>query len=189
MQVENKPKKIGSNDLEYKRHEILQSELTGYLNELEDLANKSIGVEKLDNVKKLVENPAQYLVETYRELYLSSRPLHLDFNMIFENETSVKIAQLDRLQKEFAKVLVKMGSHAPTINAKGIISNVKEANFDIFLDEKKSKHFDALESFLDSLDALKEFQRLDGHFHIARAVNSLQMSNTGLEININHFKK
>jgi hypothetical protein len=189
MSLENKPKKIGSIDYEFKRHEILQSELNGYLNELKELANQSIGDGKVDNVKKLIENPAQYLVETYRQLYLSNRPLHLDFNMIFENETNVKIVHLDRLQKEFSQVLSKMKIHAPTINAVKMTSNVKSESFDIYLDDSKAKHYEALKRFLDSLEALKEFQRLDGYFHIARAVNSLQMSNTGLEISVNDFKK
>jgi hypothetical protein len=189
MSLENKPKKIGSIDYEYKRHEILQSELNGYLNELKELANQSIGIGKVDNVKKLIENPAQYLVEMYRQLYLNNRPLHLDFPMIFENETSVKISQLEALKVKFAKTFKAMSIHSPEINGKGMTSNVKSESFDIYLDNSKAKHYEALKRFLDSLEALKEYQRLDGYFHIARAVNSLQMSNTGLEISVNDFKK
>jgi hypothetical protein len=82
-----------------------------------------------------------------------------------------------------------MKIHSPTINAVKMTSNVKQENFNIYLDDSKANHYDALKRFLDSLDALKEHQRLDGYFHIARAVNYLQMSNVGLEISIHYFKK
>jgi hypothetical protein len=188
MQLKSQ-KKIASDDLEYRNQQNLQLKLDGLLDELKALADQSIGTGKMDNVKNLVENPAQYLVETYRQLYLSNRPLHLDFNMIFENETSVKIVHLDRLQKEFSQVLSKMKIHSPTINAVKMTSNVKQENFNIYLDENKEKHYDLLNTVLKSLEALKEFQRLDGYFHIARAVNYLQMSNIGLEISVDYFKK
>jgi hypothetical protein len=181
--------KIGFDSDSHERFNDLQEDLNGYLSELKQLANQSIGIGKLDNVKSLLENPAKYLVETYRELYLSTRPLHLDFNMIFENETSVKIAQLDRLQKEFAKVLSKMGNHAPTINAKGMTSNVKSESFDIYLNPAKEDHFKALQGLLEAVKVVSQYEQIHVPFNLVRSIGSLYMANTGLEIAIYNFKK
>jgi hypothetical protein len=189
MSVETKAQKIGSNDYEYKRHEILQSELNGYLNELKALANQSIGIGKLDNVKSLLENPAQYLVETYRELYLSTRPLHLDFNMIFENETNVKISQLEALKVKFAKTYKAMSIHSPEINGKAMTSKVKSESFNIYLNPAKEDHFKALQSLLEAVKVVSQYEQIHMPLNLVRSIGSLQMSNTGLEISVNYFKK
>jgi hypothetical protein len=188
MQIDTRVK-IGFDEYNFKRLSDLETDLQNQFSDLKNLADQTIGPGKLDNVKKLVESPADYLVNRYQALWLADRPPHLDFSMIFENETRVKIMLLDEIRNRFQKAFVAMGKYAPTIDAKGIHFNLKENLFNIYLDPVKESHYKALQVVLDSLNALKEFQRLDGYFHIARAVNSLQMSNTGLEININHFKK
>jgi len=109
--------------------------------------------------------------------------------MIFQDDTKVSLIRLKELAFEFWKVHNLMGTHIPTINAKGMTSNVDEENFNIYLSKDKNKHYNALKSFLSSIETLREHTQINGEIHFMRAVPELLMEGLKIKININYFKE
>jgi hypothetical protein len=187
MQIDTRIK-IGFDEYNFKRLSDLETDLQNNFNDLKKLAEQSIGSGKIDNVKKLVESPSDYLVNRYQALWLADRPPHLDFAMIFENETRVKIMLLDEIRNRFQKAFVAMGKYAPTIDAKGLHSNLKKDLFNIYLDEPKKDHYNALETFLAALRDVEQYERINFPINFVRSISSLHMTNQNVEINIQNFK-
>lgn len=183
------PTKIDFNQTNYQRFHNIQDELQKYYDEFMMLADQSLGLNKVDNVKMYLDNPADYLVNRYRTLWLKDRPPHLDFAMIFENETRVTVLRLDQLKSRFWNTHKSLGKYAPTINAKGMTTNIKKEYFNVYLDESKKDHYNALKSFLDSLDKLREYENVQQPVNFVRSINSLIMNNLTPVINTSKFIK
>jgi len=188
MPLEQKTK-IGFDEYNFNRITNLQTELENILSDLKQLSDQSIGVDNCEDFKKLLEGPADYLVGTYSALWLKDKAPHLDRRMIFQDDTKVSLIRLKELAFEFWKVHNLMGTHIPTINAKGMTSNVDEENFNIYLSKDKNKHYNALKSFLSSIETLREHTQINGEIHFMRAVPELLMEGLKIKININYFKE
>lgn len=188
-QQPQKATKIGFDDSNYNRFKQIEDELFTLKDDFVRLSDQSIGVNKLDNVKQLLESPSEYLVNKYQELWLSDRPPHLDFTMIFENETKVKVIRLEDLKRKFWTLYKSLGIHAPTINAKAMTSNLNRSSFDMILDESKKDHYNALKGFLDSLNILEKYSAVNSQVNFIRSIPELKFDNLDIVINTTLFKK
>jgi hypothetical protein len=188
MPLEQKTK-IGFDEYNFNRINNLQTELENILSDLIRLSDQSIGIDNCDDFKKLLESPSDYLVSTYAALWLKDKAPHLDRRMIFQDDTKISLIRLKVLAVEFWKAYNLMGNHIPTINAKGMISNVKKENFNIYLSKDKNKHYNALKSFLSSIESLKKHTQINGEMHIMRAISDLLIESGELKINIQNFKE
>jgi hypothetical protein len=184
------PKVIGHNTSEFERFTALQNDLESLLHEMQEIANQSVGVGKVENVRNLTLDPAAYLVNLYKDLYLSDKPSHLPAVNFFINETGVSLERLNTLKIEFAKVLSKMGNQNPTINAKGMSSGVKFESFNILLRDDKIDHWEDLQTFLAANKQLCTHQITNYPIFIMRAFSSLYMDNNSkLVPDLNQFKQ
>jgi hypothetical protein len=189
VKEQQQPTKIGFDSPNYERFLAIEKDLFLLKDELVMLAEQSIGVGKLDNLKQLLESPGEYLVNKYQELWLSDRPLHLNYVMLFENETRVKIMHLDGLKSRFWTLHNSMSIHAPTINAQAMTSNLSESSFDIILDESKKGHYNALKSFFSSVSQLENYSGNIHKRHFVQAIPELLFDGLDMKINISKFKK
>jgi hypothetical protein len=192
MQVkeqQQQPTKIGFDSPNYERFLAIEKDLFSLKDELVMLSDLSIGIGKLDNLKQLLESPSHYLVTKYQELWLADRAPHLNFEMIFETDTRVKIMRLDDLNSRFWNLHKSMSIHAPTINAKAMTSNLNKDAFDIILDESKKGHYDALKSFFSSVTQLENYSGNIHKRHFVQAIPELLFDGLDMKINISKFKK
>jgi hypothetical protein len=179
-----KNKKIAFNQSEFERHQKMDKELIRCKDSLIELAEQTCGIDKIVDLKKFLNDPAQYLVTLYSSLYLKGRPQHLN-EQIFEAETRISIARIIEAKQRFDEASKASGKFAPTINALGVTSNVNEEAFNIYLDPAKADHYNALQTFIDAFRNLKEFSHVGNESHLMRAVPSLLME--GLEVKINFY--
>jgi hypothetical protein len=189
VKEQQQPTKIGFDSPNYERFLAIEKDLFLLKDELVMLAEQSIGVGKLDNLKQLLESPGEYLVNKYQELWLSDRPLHLNYVMLFENETRVKIMHLDGLKSRFWTLHNSMSIHAPTINAQAMTSNLSESSFDIILDESKKGHYNALKSFFSSVSQLENYSGNIHKRHFVQAIPELLFDGLDMKINTSLFRK
>jgi hypothetical protein len=189
MQVVS-PKVIGHDTPEFERFTGLQNDLQSLLNEMQEIATQSVGVGKVENVRNLTLDPAAYLVNLYKDLYLSDKPSHLPAVNFFVNDTGVSLERLNTLKIEFEKVLSKLGNHKPTINAKGMSSGVKYDNFNILLRPEKAEHWEDLQTFLAANKQLGTHQITNYPIFQVRAFSSLSLDNKSkLVPDLNIFKQ
>jgi hypothetical protein len=187
-QQQQQPTKIGFDDTNYQRYLAIEKDLFSLKDDFVRLSEQSIGIGKLDNLKQLLESPGEYLVNKYQELWLNDRPKHLDFTMIFENETRVKIRHLDDLKSRFWNLHKTLDTHVPTINAKGMTSNLSESSFDIILDESKKGHYNALKSFFSSVSQLENYSGNIHKRHFVPGIPGLLFDGLDMKINISLFR-
>jgi hypothetical protein len=185
-----KPKVIGHNTPEFERFTAFQNDLQSLLNEMQEIATQSVGVGKVENVRKLTLDPAAYLINLYKDLYLSDKPSHLPAVNFFINETGVSLERLNTLKIEFEKVLSKLTKHPPILNAKGMISGVKYDNFNILLRPEKAEHWEDLQTFLAANNQLCKHQITNYPIFLMRAFSSLYLDNNSkLVPDLNIFKQ
>jgi hypothetical protein len=184
------PKVIGHDTTEFKRFTALQNDLESLLHEMQEIATQSVGIGKVQNVRELTLDPAAYLINLYKDLYLSGKPSHLPAVNFFINDTGASLERLNTLKIEFAKVLSKMGNHKPTINAKGMISGVKFESFNILLRDDKAEYWEDLQTFLAANNQLCKHQITNYPIFQMRAFSSLYMDrNSKLVPDLNQFKQ
>lgn len=186
--------KIGFNELEYNRFKALEDKAEQIYNHIVQQALEVLNIPNAISLDKeeLLKQPSDYIVDKYRELYLSNRPSHLDFRSIFENETGVTLHGIDSLNKELQQIQNKMGAYSPTITNKGFKRNIKKSSFDVFLDESKQKHYNALNNLIDAITALDEYRAVNYRVNIIRSVGADRLnllSDGSLTINTETFKK
>jgi hypothetical protein len=185
-----KPKVIGHDTPEFERFTALQNDIESLLHEMQEIATQSVGIGKVQNVRELTLDPAAYLVNLYKDLYLTHKPTHLPAVNFFVNETGASPERLNTLKIEFAKVLSKMGNHKPTINAKGMSSGVKFESFNILLRDDKVDHWEDLQTFLAANDKLSTHEQMNYPIFLMRAFSSLYMDkNSKLVPDLNIFKQ
>jgi hypothetical protein len=189
QQQQQQPTKIGFDDANYQRYLAIEKDLFSLKDDFVRLSEQSIGIGKLDNLKQLLESPSHYLVTKYQELWLADRPKHLDFTMIFETDTRVKIMRLDDLNSRFWNLHKSMSIHAPMINAKAMTSNLNRSSFDIILDESKKDHYNALKSFFSSVTQLQNYSGNIHKRHFVQAIPELLFDGLDMKINTSLFRK
>lgn len=163
-------------------YEKRENELHNILKKLEDIADSTLGKNQIDDYKLMLSSVAEYFVSRYWELWAKkTSPPHFDKSLIFETQTRVTKNELTNLKLDFDKLMNELGKYKPTVNAKGLKSNLKKEMFDKFLNESKRSEYEALLSLLKSAKEMEAFGGCSGGINLMRFCgNRLRME--GLEI-------
>lgn len=179
--------KIDFNDFQYTKMLELESKLIGVYEKIKELGEQALGVDKCNMFELLKIDPAQYIVSQYAELYLQDFPPHLDRHHLFTQQANVSLDAITELKSQLDGYALSMGKYKPTINAKGVTSNIKKSDFNIYLNEQKKDHYDALNNLVDAIEKLKNYNAVSQSIHLVRAFPDLLMKNTGVIINTSKF--
>ena len=178
---------IDFNEYQYNRMLDLESKITTVYEKILELGEEALGVDKCNMVELLKSNPAQYIVNEYAEMYLQDFPKHLDREHLFLQQTKVSLEVFTQLKLHLDDYMLRMGNHRPTINAKGITSNVKMKAFNIYLNESKEDYYNALNNLVDAIEELREYNGVSHTVHLVRAFPDLLMEGTSIKINVSKF--
>lgn len=139
------------------------------------------------NYKHLLDNVPHTFVHNYWTAYcMSYLPGHLDKEAIFEQQTTITVFLLENMQTRFFMYYNKLGEFKPTINASGVVSNLKKEDFNRYLDPAKKEHYKALKNFIDSAKTLEKYGAKGG-INLIRYSPDLLLNGLEVEINYNNF--
>lgn len=159
------------------------------VDELKELAESVLGKDKVDNVKALIDNPTQYVTNLYWELYCDYMPAHLNKHHVIQQHTGISISMLEHLKNEINGYYSKLNKK-PIINANGTQSAIKKGDYNIYLDDSKKDHYNALKDVLNSLDNLRKYTTVSTGKKLMHLIpNDLQISSSGVGIRINNFRE
>lgn len=180
--------KIGFEAERYLQQSKIETELFKVFNELMNLSESILGIDKVDNVKALIENPTDYLTSTYWNLYCNQLPQHLDKQNIMMQQTGISISMVVHLKNEFDRLINRLHKQ-PVINANGFESTLDKSDYDIYLDKSKKDHYNALNKALESLNELKKFTTVNGGKNLMRLIpNDLQLDGNGVTARLSKFR-
>ena len=178
---------IDFKDVEYKKVKQHEQNIFFIYEMLKELSSSAIG-KNVDMVKMLSEDASKYLVDTYAELYLKDRPEHLDRREMLVRHTKINLLRVMELQNEMNKLTKVMGEHAPVVTDKGIKSNIKKKEFNVYLNESKRDHYQAVVNLLNAMGEVEVYTKLGSTANLMRSFRDLKMSSdssvlNGVEIN------
>ena len=183
-----KKTKISFDDYHYNLYLDLEQRIYKVYEQLKVIADESLGVNKVNIGAYLKgKNSADYLVNEYANLWLSGFAPHLSREHLFTQQTNVSIEGVMQLRIKLDTYLEKMGKHAPTINSKGITSNLKKSAFNQYLDESKRAKYEALTNMLDCIEALRKYYPNGNNINFVRAYDDLQFDGLGIKVNLSRF--
>jgi hypothetical protein len=130
-----------------------ENELIELSNQLNDHAVYILGSYRVNWVKYL-DDPIEYLVNTYWDEYCTNKPDHLNKRTFVIRETNMNTRVIERLVIEFKRVLASLGAHKPKINKAGLKSVLKKDNFMVFLNPEMKKEYEATKKILDGVKEL-----------------------------------
>ena len=180
---------IDFNDYQYNIMLDLETNINNVYNNLQKLGEQALGVDKFNIVELLKSSePGLYIVNEYAELYLQDFPKHLSPSHLFIQQTKVSLEAFRQLKLQLEEYMSKMGNHKPTINAKGIKSNLKKEKFNIYLNENKKDYYNLLENLIKLIAEIKQYNGVSNSIQLVRAYPDLIMDGTELKINKAKFK-
>ncbi|MEM8510676.1 MAG: hypothetical protein AAF717_22785 [Bacteroidota bacterium] len=148
--------KIGFNEDQYKTAKKHEDTLKVSFDEMLQKATAALGGDFVDDYQKLAENPNEYVVQKFWELYGQNEPPHIDreafmlskikFDKTVFNDCSRTVRECKGLLRELA----------PTINKKSIKYNVSEEPFNFYLNPEKKDEYEAVVAFLEAGRVLKD---------------------------------
>ena len=158
------PTKIGNREKTYESLKRIEDVLMQSVKALEDLHDRAMGQPEVEDYKAFLANPYGYLVSEYWDKYCKHLPEHLDKHHQFKQAVNISQAEIDALHKDYRQATKALGGHAPSVTKGKVSSTLKQSNFDIYLDPKKSDEYEALKAFLDAGKVLKEQFNATGHY-------------------------
>ena len=180
---------IDFNDYQYNIMLDLENNINNVYNKIKELGEQALGIDKCNMVELLKSsNPAEYIVNEYAELYLQDFPKHLSPSHLFLQQTKVSLEAFKQLKLQLDEYLAQMGNHKPTINAKGVKSNLKKEKFNIYLNENKKAYYNLLENLINLIAEIKQYNGVSNSIQLVRAYPDLLMDGTELKINVAKFK-
>ena len=179
--------KIGWNEYQYNLQEEYQLKLIEAFNELELIANTTLGLDKISNYASFIQAPANYILLLYTDLVSSFYPPNTDMQRAYQLNTGVALKQINESAAKFWKYHKLMQKHAPLINAKGLKFQLKADAFNIYLNEDKREHFECLQRFIKASEDLMQFDG-NGIINIVRFSPSLQMNGLQVIPNMSKFR-
>lgn len=175
--------KIGFKTDEFKRMQGYQSSLVSDYENLDTISKTVLGVDKIEDPNQLISNPSEYLIEQFFKLYGKSEPSHVNREAFLMSKIKVDFVELNQLKKRIIDFIKKMGKNAPTISAKGLVLNLKESDFNIYLDPNRKDEYNALEAFLNAAEVIKEKYNGTEPIHLNRFHANIWMSGGKCYIN------
>jgi len=170
----------------YKYFKDIENACKDAVRKLEVMANVSIGEGAVQNYSEFLENPMEYMTQSYWEKWGSKyNPPHADKYKVFVSSSNIAIADVKEQTEIFVKSVSKLGKKAPSIK-KAISFKVKEGDYDVFVAEDKIEEYNATMSLIK---AIKKFDKVVGsndNFHLARWSN--RAITTDLKVDVSRFK-
>lgn len=181
--------KIDFDQYKYDLQVSLDAKVLSTYNNLKSLGEQALGEDKVDmNALLKADDSSQFIINEYNDLYLQSFPPHLDREHLFLSQTKVSIEAIQQLKIQLNTYISKMGKYKPTINALGVTSNIKKSEFNIYLDESKKDHYNALNNLIDAIEEMKQYNGVSATVYLVRAFPDLLMKGTDVIIDISKFR-
>jgi len=146
----------------YKAKENVQFKI---VNDLQILADASLGINQIENWVEYLNNPANYLVERYWELYGSrfNAPF-ADREKVYFNSSNVGIENLNELRSRFDRMQNELRNYALKINKDGVVSNLKETDFNKYLNPAMEQEYNDCLSFIEASKKMKPYYASNYNF-------------------------
>ena len=157
-----------------------------YWNTLEGFASFSLGEAPADFIEYF-ENPVNYLVENYWELYgvKFNAPIS-DHTTVFLASNKIDLNAVAGVKNNIKKLMQEMGEHSPMITKKGLKLNLKEESFKKYLNPNKQLEYEALKAFVIASNELMDKYNASGSVNLLRFANGLKFD--GSRIAIDNYK-
>jgi hypothetical protein len=141
----------------YQSYKKKEDELIKHFDKLEAVAVASVGDGVIKDYKLFYANPYEYLVDEFYDLYASLYPKHLSKELVFENATKVSKEELENHKRNMERIKATMSKFAPEVTKNGLKINLKESDFDKYLNPEKEAEYKAIISFIKASEKLAKY--------------------------------
>lgn len=149
-------KKIGHRTEEYNILKAKRAELEELSGALVALAKQILGVDKISDYVAFMAMPYGYIVSEFFALYGKNEPPHTDKERFLLSKIQVNRSEIQKLSKQIAEQSRNMGGKKPTITEAGMVFDIKEEDYDIYLHPDKKEEYEAVEKLYNAAIQLKE---------------------------------
>ena len=182
-----KKRVIDNDNLKYNRYLDLEAKAINTYDRLRKFSEQALGPDKVSMSEMIKPSAPNYLVNEYYELYLKGiYPDHVSKELLFNQQIQVSLEAVQQTQNQFDDYMKRLGKYAPTFKDDAVTSNIKQSDFDVYLNPQKEGFYDVLNNLLDCVEELKEYQTVTP-IHLVRLVSSCLVMD-GLDVKINKTK-
>ena len=181
--------KIGFREDQYNLHQETETKLFAIADEIKSMIPVVLGEDyKLINLEPLLKDTFDFLVWEFWALNKHLYPTIADPVKTFTSVSPLSQAQIQSKCSSFWKLHKDMGEHAPTIGQKALKSTLKKDAFNLYLDEDKREHYEALKRFIDASDELRKMGKASGSINLIRFTHNTRLTNSGgVQIELHKF--
>ena len=187
MEVKEKKVLLFTYEITFNTYKAKEDQVFKIVNDLKVLADASLGLNKIDDWKAFIDNPAEYLVQMYWTLWGEQfNPPHTNKEALFFNSNAIGIERLIELKQNFDTLQLELKEYAPTISKGGLTSNLKKEMFNKYLNPAMEQEYNACISFIEASNRLKPYNAT-AMYHLQRFYSDgLRMD--GIEIKPNLYR-
>jgi len=177
MEATKKKILVFNDQATWQTYEAKETALFKIVDELQVLADASLGLNKVDNWQTYVGNPAGFLVSRYWELWGEKyNPPQTDRQQLFFNANAIGIEHLNELKQNFDRLVMELRNYAPKITKAGVKSQLKQEQFNKWLNPEKEKEYFAC---LELIEASKKMLPYNANAHmLLRFYDGVRLSDT-----------
>lgn len=155
-----KSEKIGFNQHEYDRLTEIELQLFENLQELQNIVRTCLGTEhKIYDLEYFLKSPLEYLISEFWKINKHLFPQTIKPEDAFANTSGYAISYIKNKKEVFWNNYKKLGKHTPKITDKGVVSTINKEDFNIYLDEDKKEHYNALKQFIEAFKELGKHEK------------------------------
>ena len=141
-----------------------EEQLTRKVIEITDIVFKAIGTRSL-NYSLLISNGTNVLIDSYINEFAPNFPNHLDKKNRFLADTQADLKKLETLISDY-KILKAPLLNMPVISPEGeFISQIKDADFDMYLAESEIDFYNAVIAFKDILNKVQSERYIHQNYY------------------------
>ena len=148
------------------------------------LAKEVLATDKIDFVK-LMENPREYVVNEYFDMYSTTIGPNIDKERWMQSQVNINLGRFDGLLGSYKEQVKKLKRYPPEITSKGFKGSLDKEPFNWYLDESKREQYEAAIAFRDATRAALKFGA-HGVGHVLKFSSDLTGDGTGLGVEINY---
>lgn len=182
--------KIGFDESSYRKYTDLETNYLSTFNEFVIKAESVLGVGNVTSYRKLYDNPIDYLIKTWWKHYGIGRyPDFSDKKHIIELNANINLQVFSGIKRELEYLANDLNSYKPKIETKRVVFNIAKDDFNIYLRQDKTEHYNALVTWLDATKKLKQYTTVGGASVLQRTVpHDLMLKGMDAVPNLNKFK-
>ncbi len=179
---------IGFRTEEFKTFSVLEEKVKRAVDELKGIAGKVLNKNKVEDWNSYLNDPLEYLAQRYFELYGKNEPPNAMPLRFLKSKVDIDERRLKIANNTFWQSSQRMREYAPIIEDTRVVFNLKEEDFNIYLNPEKKADYDAVKTFFDAAMALKEKGLGKTSINLVRYAEGVVMGNNGAEINPYYFQ-